>query len=215
MNAQESEQLKAYLARISGEHREMKRQMMDIVSEYKAFRKAVEDTPKSITHELDSIPGRRIFYNLSQTQAFTADLAGQRAQPLNFLVSQDGPYVMTHYPMVLWRPSAPSNATQFGFWRPVATWPLPDQVVDGDRIDLSYEFVSGGSQRNFNNLPAGPIFSRPDMMAPLPVPTLFAPNEVIQMIPTYEAITFDGTVEVPTMQGTLQVTLPGYRIVNM
>lgn len=210
-----NDQIKAFLARVAGEHREIKRQLADVVSEYKAFRKACEDAPKSITHELDSISGRRIFYNLSNTQDFDSSLDGQRAQPLNFLVSQDGPFVMTHYPFVLWRPSSPATATQFGFWRPVATWPLPDQVVDGDRIDLSYEFVSGGSQRNFNNLPAGPLFSRPDSLIPLPVPTLFAPNEVIQMIPTYESITFDTGVAVPTTQGTLQVTLPGYRIVNM
>lgn len=215
MNTQEAAQLKSFLSRIAGEHREIKRQLADVVSEYKAFRKACEDAPKSITHELDSIAGRRIFYNLSDTQIFDVSLAGQRAQPLNFLVSQDGPYVMTHYPLVLWRPSAPTTATQFGFWRPVTTWPLPDQVIDGDRIDLSYEFVSGGSQRNFNNQPAGPIFSRPDAMAPLPVPTLFAPNEVIQFIPTYESILFDPGVGVPTTGGTLQVTLPGYRIVNM
>ena len=217
MNPQESAQLKAYLDRIAGEHRAMKRSMSEITAEYKAFRKACEDVPKSITHELDSIPGRRIFYNLSATQEFDETLAGQRAQPMNFLVSQDGPYVMTHYPLVIWRPSAPSTATRFGQWRPVSTWPLPVQSVNEDRIDLSYEFVSGGSQRNFNNLPAGPIFSRPDAMAPLPVPTLFTPNEVIQSIFTYQSIFFAPAVgqEVATTQGTLQVTLPGYRIVNM
>lgn len=214
MSPEKAAEIKAYLSRISGEHREMKRALSEVMSEYKAFRKACEDVPRSITHELDSIPGRRIFYNLSGTQIFDTSLAGQRAQPINFLVSQDGPYVMTHYPLVLWRPSAPSSATRFGQWRPVATWPLPDQVVDDDRIDVSYEFVSGGSQRNFNNLPAGPIFSRPDAMAPLPVPTLFAPNEVIQAIFTYESILF-GTSGTPTTEGTLQVTLPGYRIVNL
>lgn len=214
MNAEESAQLKAYLGKISGEHREMKRQMSDVLSEYKAFRKACEDVPKSITHELDSIPGRRIYYNLSATDTFVADDAGQRAQPMNFLVSQDGPFVQTHYPMVLWRPSAPDTATRFGNWRPVSTWPLPDQTVNEDRIDLSYESVSGGSQRNFQNLPAGPVFSRPDAMVPLPVPTLFAPNETIQFIPTYQAINFSPD-DVPTTEGTLQVTLCGYRIVNM
>jgi hypothetical protein len=207
--------LQSYLSRIAGEHREIKRQLTEVTTEYRAFRKAIEDQPKSITYELDSIPGRRIFFNLSGTQDFTIAVDGQRAQPINFLVSQDGPYVQTHYPLAIWRPSAPATATQFGFWRPVSTWPLPDQVIDGDRIDLSYEFVSGGSQRNFQNLPAGPIFSRPDSLVPLPVPTLFAPNEVIQFIPTFEDITFDPGVGVPTTQGTLQITLPGYRIVNM
>lgn len=212
---QEAAQMKSFLARIAGEHREIKRQLAEVTAEYKAFRKACEDVPKSITAELDSIPGRRIFYNLSGTQSFTAANAGQRGQPISFLVSQDGPFVMTHYPLVIWRPNAPATATQLGFWRPVATWPLPDQVIDGDRIDLSYEFVSGGSQRNFNNLPAGPLFSRPDYVVPLPVPTLFSPNETIQFFATFEAITFDSTAAVPTTGGLLQVTLPGYRVVNM
>ena len=90
MNPQEAAQLKSYLAKISGEHREMKREMSNILSEYKAFRKACEDVPKSITHELDSIPGRRIFYNLSGTQPFDDGDARTRLQPINFLVSQDG-----------------------------------------------------------------------------------------------------------------------------
>lgn len=214
MNATEVAQLKAHLAKISGEHREIKRSLADTRAEYAAFRKACESTPESPTAAIDTIPGRRLFYNFVGGQTFTTALAGQRAQPINFLVSQDGPFVMTHYPLVLWKPSAPDNATRFGQWRPVASWPLPDQVVDDDRIDLSWEFVSGGSQRNFQNLPTGPLFSRPDNMVPLPIPTLFAPNETIQMILTYEAIVFSGA-DVPTTQGTISATLPGYRIVNM
>lgn len=215
MNNQDVANIKAFLSRIAGEHREMTRKLASVEAAYASAKKAFEAVPKSITHELDSIPGRRIFYNLSDTLVFTAADANQRAQPMNFLVSQDGPYVMTHYPLVVWRPSGPATATNFGIWRPVATWPLPDQVTDGDRVDLSYEFVSGGSQRNFNNEPAGPLFSRPDNLVPLPVPTLFAPNEVIQFIPTFQAINFDTGAQVPTDEGTLQVTLPGYRIVNM
>ncbi len=211
----QAQQLQAYLAKISGEHREVKRQLAETQAQYRAFVKACEEQPKSITQEIDSIPGRRIVYNLVGTVTFTVDDEGLRGTPINFLISQDGPFVWTHYPMVIWKPSAPSNATLFGQWRPVATWPLPDQVVDGDRIDLSYEMVSGGSQRNFQNFPAGPIFSRPDVMSPLPVPTLFTPNDTIQFFPTYEAITFDGGAGVPTTAGILSVTIPGYRIVNM
>ena len=207
--------VKAYLNRIAGEHREIQRKLNAVMTEYAAFRKAVEDQPKSITHELDSIPGRRIFYYLNGILDFDASVNGQRAQPINFRVSQDGPYVMTHLPMVTWRPTTPTDATQFGFWRPIATWPLPDQVVDGDRIDLSWEFQDGGSQRLFQNLPTGPMFSRPDNMVPLPVPTLFAPNTVIQFIPTFERILFDTGVAIPTTAGRLIVDLPGYRIVNM
>lgn len=208
-------EVKAFLSRIAGEHREMKRQLDEVKTEYVAFRKAVENQPKSITEQINSIPGRRLLYNLSGTQIFTVALNdGLRGQPINFPVSQDGPFIMTHFPFVLWRPSLPTNATNFGIWRPPYTWPLPDQVIDGDRIDLSWELVSGGSQRNAQNLPAGPIFSRPDVIHPLPVPTMFNPNEQIQFVPTYNDISFDpgGT---PTTQGTLQVTLIGYRIANM
>ena len=210
-------QTRAYLNKIAGEHRQMQQQLANVMAEYKAMRQACADVPKSITHELDSIPGRRIFFSLSATLAFTAADAGTRGTAMNFLVSQDGPYVMTHYPMAIWRPSAPANATNFGNWFPVASWPLPTQqvvVAGADRIDLSYEFVSGGSQRNFQNLPAAPLLSRPDNLIPLPVPTLFAPNDVIQFTPTFEAITF-GAPAVATTGGTLVVTLPGYRIVNM
>ena len=214
MNADEVTRLKSYLNRIAGEHREIKRQLAEQNKQYAAFIKACENVPPSPTEELDSIPGRRIFYGLSDEQTFTIALSGQRGQPLNFLVSQDGPFVMSHFPLVTWRPSAPDTATRFGQWRPVATWPLPDQVVDGDRIDLSWEFVSGGSQRNFQNEPWGPIFSRPDNLVPLPIPTLFAPNETIQMFLTYESISFD-TGGTPTTQGTVRVTLPGYRAANM
>jgi hypothetical protein len=207
--------LQAFLARVAGEQREIKRQLADVISEYRAFRKACEDAPRSITHELDSIPGRRIFYNLNGTLTFDITNDGQRGQPINFLVSQDGPFIMTHYPLAIWRPSAPATATQFGFWRPVATWPLPDQVIDGDRIDLSYEFVDGGSQRNFQNLPTNPLFSRPDNLVPLSVPTLFAPNTVIQFFPTFQNILFDPGVAIPTTAGVLDVSLPGYRIANL
>jgi len=205
----------AFLSQIAAQHRDMKRQLAEVLAEYGAVKKLVASQPKSITNELDSIPGRRIFYNLSDTLPFSDADAGRRGQPLNFLVSQDGPYIMTHYPIVMWRPIAPDTATLFGRWRPVYSWPLPDQVIDGDTVDISWEIVSGGSQRNFQNLPAAPIFSRPDTAIPLPVPTLFAPNETIQFFPTFNAINFDATAQVPTTQGELYVTLPGYRAVNM
>jgi hypothetical protein len=211
-----SAQLNAAIARIFAEHREIKRELAEVTAEYKAFRKACEDMPKSITAELDSIDGRRIFYMLNGTQSFSASDDGNRGQPINFLVSQDGPFVMTHFPLVTWKPNAPSNATNFGKWRPVSSWPLPDQVLDSDTIDISYEIVDGGSQRNFQNLPsgAGP-FSRPDNFVPVPVPTLFAPNTTIQFFPTYEDISFDTGAATPTTGGLLSVVLPGYRIVNM
>lgn len=205
--------LQAFLSKIAAEHRDLKRELVQVQASYNALVSEIQAQPRSITAEIDEIPGRRIFYNLSGDGTFTADQAGQRGQPINFLISQDGPYVMTHYPLVIWKPTAPDLTTNFGRWRPVASWPLPDQVLDEDIIDLSYEFVDGGSQRNFQNAVAGPLFSRPDNLVPLPVPTLFAPNSTIQFFPTFEAILFDSAV--PPTEGELRVTLPGYRIVNL
>ena len=204
-----------FLRSIAAEHRAMKRQLLEVQAEYMAMQKACADVPRSITHELDSVPGRRIFYNLSGTQPFDDGDARTRLQPINFLVSQDGPFVMTHYPQVMWSPSAPDDATLFGAWRPIYSWPLPDQVVDGDIIDISYELVSGGSQRNFQNLPANPVLSNPNNLIPLPVPTMFAPNETVQFFATLNRVAFDAAAAIPTTGGLITVTLPGYRIVNM
>lgn len=192
----------AQLAQLAKEHGELMRQL--------------ESQPRSISEEIDSIPGRRIFYNFVDRIDFDASNDGLRGEPLNFLVSQDGPFIATHYPMVAWLPSAPATATNFGQWSPVSSWPLPTQQnTDQDRIDLSYEVIDGGSQRNFQNAAAGPVFSRPDHMILLPCPTLFAPNTVIQIFPTYQNILFDGTAAVPTTEGTLVVTVCGYKIVNL
>ena len=179
------------------------------------MKKAYENVPPSITEEIDSIPGRRLMYNLSDTQSFDATNAGTRGAAMNFLVSQDGPFIMTHYPVVLWKPTTPSDATQFGYWRPPFIFPVPAQEAGTDFINISWELVSGGSQRNFQNESAVPMFSQPNNMIPLPVPTMFDPNDTIQFFPTYESISFDSTVTTPTTAGLLQVTLPGYRIANM
>jgi hypothetical protein len=186
-----------------------------ILDKYEEFVKACEEQPRSITAEIDSIPGRRIFYNLSDRLSFTIAQDGLRGTPLTFLISQDGPFIQTHYPFVIWKPNAPATAANFGRWSPVASWPLPTQnFADQDAIDLSYEIVDSGSQRNFQNEAAAPIFSRPDNLVPLPVPTLFSPNTTIQFFPTFERIFFDATA-VATTGGELVVTIPGYRIVNL
>jgi hypothetical protein len=173
---------------------------------------------RSITEEIDSIPGRRIFYTLSDRIPFGPDQDGLRGDPLTFLVSQDGPYIMTHYPFVIWKPSAPDDASNLGQWSPVCSWPLPTQQNPlQDRIDLSYEVVDGGSQRNFQNELVGPVFSRPDIFEPLPVPTLWSPNSVIQFFPTYENILFNPSAQpfVASTEGELYVGLLGYRCVNL
>lgn len=174
--------------------------------------------PRSVTEEIDAIQGRRIFYSLVAAQLFDATKDGQRGDTMTFLVSQDGPFIATHYPLVMWKPTAPTSATDFGRWRPVSTWPLPDQVLDTSIIDISYEMNDSGGQRNFQNLPvpAG-LLSRPDNLIPFPVPTLYSSNTVVGFIPTYENILFDTSGEGGTAatQGQLIVAIPGYRIVNL
>jgi hypothetical protein len=166
-----------------------------------------------VQEEIDAIEGRRMEGTLSGEIAFTEDDIGQRAAPVTLHVSQDGPFVQTHYPMVVWRPSAPDNTTNLGRWRPVSTFPLPDQVVDTDIIDIMYEMADGGNQRQLQNEPRGPLLSRPDNIVPCPVPTLWSPNSVVLFIPTYLSMVFDSAT--PPTAGILHVDIPGYRIVNM
>ena len=169
--------------------------------------------PRSVQEEIDSIEGRRIEGTLSGEVTFDADDENVRGTPITFQVSQDGPFVMTHYPLVLWRPSAPDSATNLGIWRPVSSFPLPDQVVDTDIIDMMYELNDGGSQRMFQNQPRGPLFSRPDNIVPTPIPTLWSPNAAIQFVPWYLNFTWNGGT--PPTEGVLHVDLIGYRIVNL
>lgn len=209
------QQLHGLVRKLVRRQQAIESQHQQMLNRYEEFVEACEDQPRSITQEIDSIPGRRIFFTLSQRQSFDDTKAGLRGDPMTFAVSQDGPFIMTHYPLVMWKPNAPDTATNFGAWRPVSTWPLPDQVLDTDLIDISYEFIDAGSQRNFQNEVVLPLLSRPDNMVPLPVPTLFAPNSNPQFVPTYERIAFDTGAQVPTTGGELVVAFPGYRIVNL
>ena len=173
----------------------------------------VASRPRSPTEMLDAVKGRRIESVLSGDVLFDSTMDGKTGNPVTIQVSQDGPFVITHYPMVLWYPTAPSTTTNLRRWRPVTTFPLPDQVVDEDIIDLLYTIVDGGAQRNFQNNPRGPMFSRPDALQPLPMPTLFAPNATIQFYPIFNKITWNSAT--PPTQGNLHVDFPGYRIVNL
>lgn len=208
-------ELNAIIRKLAQRQQRLEEQNRSILDKYEQFLRSVEDAPRSITQEIDSIPGRRIYYNLVGRVPFTAAQDGTRGNPVTFLVSQDGPFIQTHYPVVIWKPNSPDDATNYGRWRPIYSWPLPDQVLDVDTVDLSYEVIDSGSQRNFQNEPAPPMLSRPDVSLPLPVPTLFAPNTTIQFFPTYERILFDSTSQVPTTGGLLTVALPGYKIVNL
>jgi hypothetical protein len=175
---------------------------------------------RSITSEIDAIPGRRLWYNLVGRIRFTAADEGRRGLPISMFVSQDGPFIHTHYPIAMWLPSEPATATMLGLWRPVTPWPLPLQFtqapVDGDTdvISISYEVVDAGSQRNFQNEPVPPLLSRPDNIVPLPCPSLYTPNTTMQFIPTYQRILFNNDT-VPPTAGVLVCAFPGYRVVNM
>ena len=188
-------------------------QIQSIVQQQAALIAELQSRPRTITEEIDQIPGRRIETVLSGEVVFDITDEGKRGNPILIQVSQDGPFVMTHYPMALWRPTLPTTASNYERWRPVSTYPLPDQVVDEDIIDLLYEMQDGGSQRNFQNAPRGPLLSRPDNVVPCAVPTLWSPNSAIAFFPTYNKLTWNSAI--PPTQGTLHVDLIGYRIVNL
>ena len=206
----------AHIRKLAAAYGAMKAEHASLKEAIAQLQDEIESRPRSITEEIDSIPGRRIFYNLSGRQNFDASFDRRRGNPINFLVSQDGPFVMTHYPLVMFLPNSPDTATNLGRWSPVSSWPLPtQQFPDQDIIDLSYELTDGGSQRNFQNEESNPMFSRPDNALPLPVPTIFAPNSTIQFFATFERIVFNANAAVPADGGELSVTLPGYRIANL
>lgn len=175
---------------------------------------ALASRPRSVQEEIDAIDGRRIESTLDGEITFTAANVGGRLTPIQLPVSQDGPFVQTHYPMALWRPSAPNTATNLGKWMPVTSFPLPTQQNTPDIIDILYEMEDGGNQRQFQNAPRGPLLSRPDNIVPCPIPTLWSPNTNIRFIATLCAVTWDHSAVAPT-EGTLHVTIPGYRIVNL
>lgn len=187
--------------------------LQSIVQQQASMLAELQTRPRTITEEIDQIPGRRIETRLSGEVIFDVTDEGKRGNPVMIQVSQDGPFVMTHYPMVLWRPTLPTTATNYQRWRPVSTYPLPSQVVDEDIIDIMYELQDGGAQRNFQNAPSAPLLSRPDNVVPAAVPTLWSPNSAIAFYPTYNKLTWNG--QVPPTQGTLHVDLIGYRIVNL
>lgn len=171
--------------------------------------------PRSIEDELNSIPGRRVPYMLTGKVAFDITALNTRGQPISFLVNADGPFIQTHYPVALWKPTSPVGATNLGHWRQVVSSNLPTQDIGTgvDIIDISYELIDGGSQRNLQNETSLPLFSRLDRPVALPVANQLAANSQLLFYPTYHAISFTGLV--PPDRGELWVSIPGYRIVNM
>lgn len=183
---------------------------MALMSQQISELKSADHDPRK---DLNRIQGRRIAYFLTGNQVFTAADDGARGSPINMLVAQDGPFIMTHFPVVMWRANLPTNATDFGRWRPVYDWPMPSQELSTNFISISWELQDGGSQRNMQNESLPPMFSSPTRMHKLPEPTYFAPNSSVSFIPTYEDITFEGSEA--TTSGILKVSLPGFKIVNM
>lgn len=177
----------------------------------------IKSRPRSIAEEIDAIPGRRIEMILSGEVDFTAAQNGQRGNPVTIQVSQDGPFIQTHYPLILWYPTAPSNTQNLNRWRSVASWPMPTQEISGDYLDIKYEMLDAGSVRMFQNEARGPVLSRPDNIVPLACPTEWSPNSSIQIVPIYQNISFTGSGESPVAPtaGTLYVGLIGYRCVNL
>jgi len=186
-------------------------------SEFDRVKDVVLNRPASITEEIDRILGRRIFFNYIGIQPFTSAQDGTKGDQIQFRVSQDGPFIMTHYPLAMWKPNLPTNADNFGRWSAVSSWPLPTQQnTNMDIIDISWELQDVGSGRLFQDGPVPPgLLSRPDDMVPCSVPTLFAPDVNIGFTPTYENIRFDTGPSTDTTGGTLVIALPGYRIVNL
>lgn len=204
------------------------RQLKSIVNaqsqELMSIKAQISGRSRSVDEEINSILGRRIVYTLSGEQSFTSSQDGARGNPINMLVSQDGPFVMTHYPVVGWTVNLPSTATRTGRWSPVNSYPLPLQqlylattsamATNLDVIDISYELTDSGSQRNFQNITVGGgLLSQQGNLVPLPVPTLFQPNTTVSIIITYNNILF-GSGDTATTGGLLHVDLPGYRIVQ-
>ena len=109
--------LDSQTAAIIRSHRDAIQSIQSQLAQVVAALNAQQARPRSIQEEIDSIEGRRIEGTLSGEVTFTAADVGQRASPIIFQVSQDGPFIMTHYPMALWRPTAPSSATNLNRWR--------------------------------------------------------------------------------------------------
>jgi len=174
---------------------------------------AAEGSDYNQIHDLNRIPGRRIPFFLGGSQSFTSTQNGTRAAGINMTVSTDGPFIWTHMPVCLWRVELPTNATNFGFWRPCSIWPLPTQTEASDIVNLSWEIQDSGTQRNLQVEKLPPMFSSPYELVPLPHPMHVTTNSILSFIPTYEDIAFDsgGTA---TTGGKLVVVLPGYRIIG-
>lgn len=210
-----STELKNSYARLHRQHSAQISRLAQEIAELKALLAGVGGRPPTVQEEIDAIEGRRIESTISAEVTFTLDNDGDVGTPLRFEVSQDGPFVMTHYPLAVWRPTAPDDANNFGRWRPVNSAQLPTQQVTTNFVDLMYQLFDAGPARY---LTTGPriLMSRFDNIVPCPIPTLFSSSSVVRFEPTYTAILFEASDDDPApTQGTLHVDLIGYKIVNL
>lgn len=175
--------------------------------------KKLQQTDFNPRKAFNHIPGRRVPYWLVGSQSFTTTQNGIRGADIAMPVTQDGPFIWTHYPVVMWRVNAPAAATDFGRWRPVSNWPLPDQILATNTIDISWEIRDGGAGRIFQSESLPPAFSYPGKAHRLPFECFMPANSSLVFTPTYQDIAFGGA-EAAT-SGLLKVMLPGFRIASM
>lgn len=164
--------------------------------------------------EFSFIAGRRVHFVLAGDVNFVGTTDdGNQGQPIALAVSQDGPFIWTHWPLIMWRPNLPTTATNFGQWRPVYHGPLPTQQVTTDFISISYTLEDTGAGRLLQSERIPPAQSRVDDLKPLPRPMMLEPNSTLIFTPFYEDINLNsgGTA---TTGGTLVVAFPGYKIIT-
>lgn len=177
----------------------------------------LQQRPMTPEEEINAIPGRRVYFTMTQSQAFTSATAnGSRGSAIAFPISADGVYIMTHFPQIVWKVTAPGNATNFGAWRPPYSWPLPlqDFISGDDVIDVSYELTDNGPTRNMQDNPVpGILSSSPGNLIKLPMPTRYEASSTITIVPTYERISLNSSGTAST-GGTLYISLIGYKIIT-
>jgi hypothetical protein len=178
----------------------------------------VEERPMSVWDEINQIEGRRVDYVLSQDLSFTITQLGARSSGLSFQVSQDGPFIMTHYPMVSWWVNAPSNADNLGKYGAIGSWPLPTQQqgTSLDSININYEIYDSGSQRGLQTgVRSQGLLSYPGALMKMPQPVIFAAAAQIQFYCTFLDIDFATAPTNDSSGGNLHVDLVGFRCVNL
>lgn len=196
---------------------------------------------RNLEEEINALPGERYYFTLTgksivrqgstyfkqDGQPFVSTAADTEADLLYYEVPKDCFFIACYYPMAVWRITTSGVAADVGRWRPVYSWPLPDQVMNTELIDVSLRFADVGSERALENeatarnastgAPVASVlrhvpsahFSNPNTWKKLPVPSVFKPKSVIACQPKYDRVLFTSATA-----GRLRVDLPGYLIRN-